>query len=70
MSTIDLAAHAPGEDSGYDSEEFTVGQAAHGYSVSVVTASGAQPAQDPGISASFLTRVDPHSFYCVRESDE
>ncbi|GLW53715.1 MULTISPECIES: hypothetical protein [Streptomycetaceae] len=71
VNLVDLDAPAAGEET-WDSAQFIEGQAAYGYGATFVTASKTTvpPAEEPGVNASFIARVDMHSFYCEDESNE
>ncbi|MFE0643137.1 hypothetical protein [Streptomyces sp. NPDC058877] len=69
INIVDLDKAEPGQES-WDSAEFIAGQAAYGYGATFVTASQAPPADDPGVAASFIGRVDMYAFLCEDESNE
>ncbi|MFI1675970.1 hypothetical protein [Streptomyces sp. NPDC020607] len=68
VSVVDLST-SPEQDDTFDTAEFIAGQAAYGYGATFVTASQ-PPAEEPGVNASFLARVDMHAFLCEDESNE
>ncbi|MCX5377395.1 hypothetical protein [Streptomyces sp. NBC_00091] len=69
VSVVDLSTSTQEGDT-FDTAEFIAGQAAYGYGATLVTASEPPPAEEPGVNASFVARVDMYSFLCEDESNE